>query len=130
MHERRQVAEKFMIAYLHAVRDYNDALKGGQLAGPGADAIIATLTQATAIKDPNVYRTMTPFAVDPDGKVNVAALDNDLSFFRGRGLVTDQQLTAASLVDPTFAENAVRALGGVDTYRNHRMMAASVTTAR
>lgn len=111
MHQNRSLAERFMVAYLHAVRDYNDALKDRKLAGPGADAIIAILTQATPIKDPAAYRTMTPFAVNPDGKVNLQTLDNDLSFFRGRGLVTDQQLTAASLVDPSFAEDAVRELG-------------------
>jgi NitT/TauT family transport system substrate-binding protein len=105
------LAERFMVAYLHAVRDYDDALKDGKLNGPGADAIIAILTQATPVKDPAVYRAMTSFAANPDGAVNISALDNDLNFFRGRGLVTDQNLTAASLVDQSFAKTAVEELG-------------------
>jgi NitT/TauT family transport system substrate-binding protein len=111
MKDRHELAEKFMVAYVHAIRDYNDALKDGKLIGPGSDKIIGILTQATAVKDPAVYGRMTAFAVNPDGRVNVAALDNDLSFFRNRGLVTDQKLTAASLVDQSYVAHAEAVLG-------------------
>ncbi|MDB5649315.1 MAG: transporter substrate-binding protein [Hyphomicrobiales bacterium] len=111
MQQKRPLAERFMVAYVHAVRDYNDALKEGKLAGPGADAIIDILTKSTAIKDPEVYRNMSAFAVDPDGGINLPTLNNDLSFFRSRGLVTDKTMTAATLVDESFAANAARKLG-------------------
>jgi NitT/TauT family transport system substrate-binding protein len=113
MHQRHDLALAFMVAYVHAVRDYNGALKNGTLSGPGADAIIAILTQSTAVKDPAVYREMTAFAVNPDGRVNVTALDNDLAFFRSRGLVTDQKLSAADLVDQSYVTHAAGVLGAV-----------------
>ena len=83
---RRALAQQFMNAYLRAVRDYNDALHDGRLAGPTARDIIAILTAYTAIKDPGIYAGMTAFAVNPDGGVNAASLENDLAFFRERGL--------------------------------------------
>jgi len=54
---------------------------------------------------------MIAFAVNPDGDVNVSSLDNDLAFFRGRGLVTDPKVTAADVVDQSFVKAAVRLLG-------------------
>lgn len=111
MRDKRSLAERFMVAYVHAIRDYNDALKDGKLAGPGSDAIIKILTDATAVKDPEVYRTMNAFAVDPDGKLNMPTLDNDLAFFRARGLVTDEKVTAAALVDESYYKAAVLKLG-------------------
>ncbi len=73
-----------MNAYIRAVRDYNDALKDGKLAGAGADEIIAILTEYTDIKDPRrPIATMTPFAVNPDGHVNTASLKNDYRFLQG-----------------------------------------------
>jgi NitT/TauT family transport system substrate-binding protein len=108
--KRRDVAQKFMSAYLHALRDYNDALKGGRLAGPGADEIIAILNQYTRIKDPKVYRDMTPFAANPDGHVNKVTLQNDYDFFKGRGLISGR-VTVDQVIDDSFANEAVRQLG-------------------
>ena len=45
----------------------------------------------TALKDRAAYRQMTAFYIDPDGTVNVAALDEDLDFYRGRGLIKELQ---------------------------------------
>jgi NitT/TauT family transport system substrate-binding protein len=107
---RRDLAQKFMNAYVRAVRDYNAALKDGHLAGPNAKEIISILTEYTAIKDPEIYADMTAFAVDPDGRVNSAALQNDLVFFRQRGLV-DAKASVDAVIDHSFADEAVRVLG-------------------
>ena len=40
-----------MRAYIKAVREYNDALKDGRIAGPNAEEVIAILTEHTFIKD-------------------------------------------------------------------------------
>src|SRR5712691_5870953 len=37
--QRKEVADKFMRAWLRGVRAYNDALAGGKIAGPGADDV-------------------------------------------------------------------------------------------
>jgi NitT/TauT family transport system substrate-binding protein len=108
--KRRDVAQKFMNAYLRALRDYNDALKGGRLAGPAAQEVIAILNEYTRIKDPKVYRDMTPFAANPDGHVNKATLQNDYDFFKGRGLISGR-VTVDQVIDDSFANEAVRQLG-------------------
>jgi len=108
--KQRAVAQKFMNAYIRALRDYNDALKDGRLAGPHADGIIAILNEYTNIKDPAAYRAMTPFAANPDGHVNAASLKNDFEFFRERNLVSGR-VTVDQVVDNSFADEAVRKLG-------------------
>jgi len=108
--KQRAVAQKFMNAYIRALRDYNDALKDGRLAGPGADGIIAILNEYTNIKDPAAYRAMTPFAANPDGHVNAASLKNDFEFFRERNLVSGR-ITVDQVVDNSFADEAMRKLG-------------------
>ena len=69
------------------------------------------LIDRTPVKDPEVYRTMIAFAVNPDGGVNVSSLDNDLNFFRERGLISDPKVKAADVVDQSFVNAAVRQLG-------------------
>jgi NitT/TauT family transport system substrate-binding protein len=113
---RRGLAQQFMTAYIRGVREYNAALKEGRLAGPNAAEIISILNASTEIKDPQTYATMTPFAVNPDGHVNAASLKNDLAFFKERALV-DGKVSVEQVIDPSFAAEAVRALG---PYRGSR----------
>jgi NitT/TauT family transport system substrate-binding protein len=109
--QRPQLALKFMRAYIKAVREYNDALKGGKIAGPNADEVISILTEYTFIKDPQVHRTIMPAAIDPDGRMNVSGLRNDLQFFKERKLIQDQAITVERIVDTSFAAAAVKELG-------------------
>jgi NitT/TauT family transport system substrate-binding protein len=108
--KRRAIAQKFMSAYIRALRDYNDALKDGKLAGAGADQIIAILNEYTRIKDPAAYRAMTPFAANPDGLVNTESLKNDYDFYKQRGLISGR-IAVEQVVDNSFADEAVRQLG-------------------
>jgi NitT/TauT family transport system substrate-binding protein len=110
INKRRAVAQKFMNAYIRALRYYNDALKDGHIAGPGADDIIAILTKYTRIKDAKIYRDMVPFAANPDGKVNRTTLANDWGFFKSRGLISGR-VTVDKVIDDSFADEAVRQLG-------------------
>ena len=106
----RPEAQKFMNAYIHAVRDYNNALKGARLAGPNADEILSILTEYTNIKDRKIYAEMVPFAVNPNGHVNAATLKNDFNFFLGRGLVSGK-VTVDQVINSSFADEAVKTLG-------------------
>lgn len=104
------VAKKFMRAYIRGVRDYNDALKDGKLAGPNAAEIIAILTEYTSIKDPETFKTITPNGVNPDGGVNLPSLKKDLEFYKAQGLVVGQ-ISVEQVVDMSFVEAAVKDLG-------------------
>jgi NitT/TauT family transport system substrate-binding protein len=107
---RRDAATRFMRAYIKGARFYNDALKDGKLAGPNASEVIAILIDATALKDPEQYKKLVPNGVDPNGKVNVASMQRDLTFYRQLGMI-ESNVTAADTYDPTFASDAVKTLG-------------------
>ena len=108
---RRDVAERFMRAYVRGIRAYTDALKDGRLAGPNADEIIGILTKYTTLKDPALYRRIVPTAVDPNGTVNVASLTKDLAFFRELGLIESKDITVERVMDGSFVEAAIAKLG-------------------
>lgn len=105
-----EFARKFMVAYIKSTRDYNDALRGGRMAGPLAPEVIAILTKYTAIKDPGIYRAIVPNGNDPNGRLNVVSLKKDLDTFREAGLVKGQ-ITVEQAVDTSFVESALKQLG-------------------
>jgi len=109
-------ARKFMRAYLKAVRDYNDALVGGKLAGPNANDIIGILTADTIIKDPGVYKAIYANGCNPDGHINIESVKKDLQLFRDRGLIQGD-VTVEQVVDNSFVEAALKELG---TYKRKR----------
>jgi NitT/TauT family transport system substrate-binding protein len=109
--KRPELALKFMRAYIKAVREYNDALKDGKIAGPNADEVIAILTEYTFIKDAKIHREITPAAIAPDGRMNLKGLANDLQFFKERKLLQDPGITVERILDTSFVEEAVKELG-------------------
>jgi len=67
--KRPDAARNFMRAYLRAVRFYNGALANGRLDGANADEVIAILAEATPIKSRDIYKSITPTGMNPDGRV-------------------------------------------------------------
>jgi NitT/TauT family transport system substrate-binding protein len=108
--KKPEVAKKFMRAYLKGVRFYNGALKDGRMIGPNADEVIAILAESTPIKDPAVHKAITPTGINPDGKVNVQSLADDLAFYQQQGLITGD-IKADQVVDHSFVEAALQELG-------------------
>jgi NitT/TauT family transport system substrate-binding protein len=109
--EKTDAARKFMRAYIRAVRDYNDALLDVKIAGRNADEIIATLAEYTPIKDVALLRKITPAAINPDGRVNIAGMNMDLAFYKEERLIQDRTMTAERIVDMSFVDAVVRELG-------------------
>jgi NitT/TauT family transport system substrate-binding protein len=108
---RPEAAHKFMRAYLRAVRDYTDTLISGRIDGPRSDEIVATLTQYTNLKNPDLVRKITPPAINPDGRVNLEGMRIDLAFYRELGQVQDPAIKPEDIVDMSFVDAAVRDLG-------------------
>lgn len=108
--EKPETARRFMRAYLRAVRDYNDALKDGKLAGANAPEVISILTEYTNIKDPELYKAITPNGCNPNGKVDEASLNNDLQFFKDERLI-EGEVSLRQAVDNAFVEAALKDLG-------------------
>ena len=107
---KTDAATRFMRAYLRAVRFYNGALQDGRMIGPNAEEVIAILAETTPIKDAAIYKAITPTGMNPDGKVNVASLADDLQFYKEQKLITGD-VRLDQLVDHSFVEAALRALG-------------------
>jgi NitT/TauT family transport system substrate-binding protein len=106
----RDAAVGFMRALLRGTRDYTDAVKDGRLAGPGAGAIIAILTEYSLIKDPAIWRRIAVHFCDPDGKLNLHSLETDFAFFTAQGLIQGK-VDVASAIDTSIAAEAVASLG-------------------
>ena len=114
--KRREVGVKFMIAYIKSVRFYNDALKDGHLTGKNGPAVLDILTEYTPVKDRKIYEEATPQGNDPDGRVNVTSLKNDLAFYRSLGLVTGNA-TVEGVHDSSFVDAAIKQIG---SYRKRK----------
>jgi NitT/TauT family transport system substrate-binding protein len=108
--QKSEVALRWMIGYLKAVRMYNDALKDGHYNGPAADEVIAILAKRTAVRDASVYKRLTPNGCDPDGKLKIASLKRDLQFFKEAGYVKGN-VEVEQALDTSSVEAALKVLG-------------------
>jgi NitT/TauT family transport system substrate-binding protein len=110
----RNLGMRWMKAYIHGVRDYNDAF------GPARKdraAIVQILTQNTTVTDPAIYEQMRPAGLDPDGRLDIQSIEDAAQYYVESGQVTDQP-DLSRLIDPTFQESAVLALGPYDRQRS------------
>jgi NitT/TauT family transport system substrate-binding protein len=103
--------KRFMRAYLRTIRYVHGALKDGHYAGPKADEIIEVLVERTPIKDPKVFRTITPNGVDPNGRIDVKTLVEDFDVYKTKGWITAANVTPQQAIDMSFVEAAVKELG-------------------
>ena len=102
------VAQRFMVAALRAIRIYNDAFFKSD---PRAREIaIAALIKHTPVKDPSLYNRMTFQGYDPDGRINRESIARDQEYFLAAGL-QQVALDLDQLIDARFAEHAVQVLG-------------------
>ncbi|MDF2115418.1 ABC transporter substrate-binding protein [Roseiarcaceae bacterium H3SJ34-1] len=108
--QKRDVAQRFMNAWVKGARIYNDALKDGRIAGKGADEMLQLLVENTNVKDKDVYRRMIAPAINPDGAVNAAGLKQDYLFYKGQGWI-EGDIDPDSLVDNSFANHTRDILG-------------------
>jgi NitT/TauT family transport system substrate-binding protein len=108
--KRPEVAQKFMVAFLKGARVYNDALKGGHLAGSAASEVIDTLVKHTNIKDKALYAAIVPSGINPDGRPNVDSLKKDLAFYKEQKYL-EGGADLESVLDLSFVDKAVQQLG-------------------
>jgi NitT/TauT family transport system substrate-binding protein len=106
MEKHPEQAKGFMVAYVKALRDYNDAFEKGK----GKDAIIKILTKHTKIKDAAIYQKVVPVGLSPDGMVNVLSLKQDAQWYHEKGYVK-QLPDIDKIVDLSYAKHAVQVLG-------------------
>jgi NitT/TauT family transport system substrate-binding protein len=108
--ERRDVAQRFMNAYVRSLRTYMDALKGGRIAGQNADEVIASLVKHGRVQDVDLLRRIVPMAMDPNGHVNAVGIEKDWTFLKAKGFI-QAAVTPKELIDESFVDTADKTLG-------------------
>lgn len=106
--QRPEVGRRFMLAYLRAARDYNDAFAKNDPAK--RREVVDILIRNTPIKDPAVYDKMVMPGIAPDGRVNVQSLEMDQEYYIRVGK-QQQPVDYRQAVDMSFADWAVQQLG-------------------
>lgn len=100
------IAKAFMVAYVQAMRDYNDAFGKGK----GKKEILAILAKYTGGEDVSIYERTVPVGLHPDGRMNVQGLKDDARWFVEHGYVKTAP-DIDRIVDESYVEHAVKVLG-------------------
>lgn len=104
---RRDVAVRFMVAYLKGARFYNDAFDKKD-AAKRAEAI-DILAAATRTDKAVLEKSVMP-GIDPNGKVNVDALEAAQQYFVAKGS-QEKPIDLKTTIDTSFIDAAIRVLG-------------------
>lgn len=103
--DRRGVVDKFIRAYRKGAYDYHVAFnardKGQEIRGPGYDEAIAILSKALE-QPPERVKVGLPY-VDPEARLNVGDVYNQVAFWQGQGLV-DRNVDAKAILDLSFVK--------------------------
>jgi NitT/TauT family transport system substrate-binding protein len=104
--KRPQVANAFMVAYLKAVRFYNDALSGKA----PREELVSILVKHTSVKNPDLYKKMVFPGLDPNGKLNAAGMQEDVKWWAANGRMKEP-VEVSRLIDTSYTDYAVKQLG-------------------
>ena len=104
---QRDPAQRFMVAYLHGLRDFDDAFYHDR----GRAEVVDILTRNTVVRDPALYATMIPHRVDRNGQVNRESLAADLDWYAAHGYLTGERPDLNTVIDTSFLDYAVGQLG-------------------
>lgn len=107
MIERPDVANRFMIAYLRSLRDYNDAF----MKNKSRKEIVDLLARVSTVKDASLLDTMLPAGLNPDGYVRMKGIQSDIDWYSERGMLQGGPLKAEDVVDNRYVEEALKVLG-------------------
>ena len=101
-------ARAFTRAYLRGVRDYYDAMRGGQ----GRSGVVDILVKHTNLKDKALYERIQWSYMDPNAELSKASLIDQQRWFVVHGAVKTS-VDVERLVDTSFIDQAVARLGRV-----------------
>ena len=67
-------------------------------------------TRYSLVSDPAVHRSLAAVNIDPDGRVNIDSLRDDVDIFAGEGLLQGK-VDMSKVVDTSIAESVAREMG-------------------
>lgn len=103
----REVALRFMLAYLKGLRDFNDVFFHGR---GDRERVVQVMTEYTLLKDPELWSRVQPPGLDPDGGVNVESLVDQYEFYKANGALVGE-VDPRQVIDLSLAQEAVAILG-------------------
>ncbi len=103
--ERRDVAVRFMRAYVRGIREYLKSFAPGHKP-EDFDRGVTILTKWTSVKDRKTYETMIPAGLDPDGKLNVDSVKADVKYYLSQGYLKNQP-DLTKFIDTSIVEEAL-----------------------
>ncbi|WP_264843144.1 ABC transporter substrate-binding protein [Caldinitratiruptor microaerophilus] len=107
MIERPDVANRFMVAYLRSLRDYNDAF----MKNKNRKEIVDLLARVSTVKDAALMDSMLPAGLNPNGYVRMKGIQSDIDWYAERGMLQGGPLKAEDVVDNRYVEEALKVLG-------------------
>ncbi len=105
MQKKRELGIKFLTAYLKGVQAYLAARQDGYLTGPGSDELVKLLAERSSVKNVALLKRMGANGIDPNGDLNVEALESDFNFFKSRGQI-EGNVKFADAIDLSFIKAA------------------------
>ena len=102
-------AARYLAGWLEGARLYNDAF--GKKDPRARNEVYAILKKRIPNMTDALLDHLAPSGIDPDGKLNLASLQDQQAFFVASGS-QQQALDIRELADASFAEDAVKRLGG------------------
>lgn len=106
MTTRPELANRFMAAYVKAMRDYNDAF----FKNIKKQEIIDILCKYSVIKDAALYEKMFPTGLNPDGYVRMKGIALDIDWYKQNNLIKPD-LRLEDVVDNKYVDFAIKTLG-------------------
>ncbi|CAN5903007.1 hypothetical protein BH23ACT8_BH23ACT8_22600 [soil metagenome] len=100
--EQRDVAERFMVAYLQGIDFYNGGVSEGRFGGENGDAVVDILLEYTNI-DEETLREIRPPGMT--GEPNLDSLRDDFDFFEANGML-EGEVDLDAVIDTSFVEAA------------------------
>lgn len=106
MAERREAAQRFMVAYVRGLRAHWEAFTRGT----DKAEILDILNRSTGVNDRALIEQMAPTAFNPDGYVQTQTLADDIEWWVARGYARTR-VDVAQVVDNSFVDYAIARLG-------------------
>ncbi len=104
--QNKDAANRFMVAYLKALRDYNDAF----IKNKGKQEIINVLAKSTGITDLSLYDKMAMPGLNPDGYADKKGLAWGIQFWLSTGDMKEG-IDLEKVVDNSYVDYAIQQLG-------------------
>ncbi len=109
--EQPKAAHGFLKAFLRGVRDHNDALDDkGMLSGPKGDEIANILAEYGSFKNPGIYKSFVIAYCDPDGRLHMESIKEDIEIFQKLGQLKDT-VDLSKVVDTSILEAVLKEIG-------------------